>query len=162
MNPHLILAYRLSQIPKRPIEAFFVTTLSQNELHRIFRPWKDWCIVHKLDTGECPANGVLCLSQDYPDNWWKPEIVRWRHSAAQVLVASLEGLAAPDQAFLQEIAHHDFEIGSKNEWDGAPAKYSTHILTLLSETSLRNPFPTDYVVIPVGRKRKERQASAGS
>jgi hypothetical protein len=42
----------------------------------------------------------------------------------QVLVANVEGLKALDHAFLQEIAHHDFEIGGKNEWDGAAVKYS--------------------------------------
>lgn len=141
MNPHLILAYRLSRLRARPIEAFFVTAASDRELQRIFQPWESWCSVRKLETGECPAGGVLCLAEDYPDTWWKEETARWRRSSAQVLVANFEGLTEPDHAFLQEIAHHDFEIGGKNEWDGAVVKHSAHTLQLLSETHCRDFFP---------------------
>jgi SAM-dependent methyltransferase len=141
VDPHLVLAYKLSRLAIRPIEAFFVTELSETELQRIFQPWSDWCRVYKLHDCERPTLGVLCLAD--PAN--ESSLVKVRALGSQsfltVLDSGFEGLTGLDRAFVQEISHHDFEIGGKNEWDGAPVKHSPHILRLLSEVHCRDYFP---------------------
>jgi SAM-dependent methyltransferase len=46
-----------------------------------------------------------------------------------------------EEAFWQEIAHHDFEIGGKNEWDGTPPRHSMHLLRQLSHAHTMDQFP---------------------
>lgn len=42
----------------------------------------------------------------------------------------------------REVAHHDFELGGLNEWDGAPTRHSSIILQRLSSAHGRREFPT--------------------
>ena len=121
MDPHLIVAYKLARLVPRPTEALFHTQLSEPELRRIFAPWL-WLRVSKArDAGDV---GCLALTP-----------------VAQIEVDSEFGSDPLDRDFFQEIAHHDFEIGGKNEWDGAPTRYGPFILRLLSRTHCRSFFP---------------------
>ncbi len=122
MDPHLTLAYKLAKLNPRPAEARFQTSLTDRELQRLFEPW-GWLNVSKAAHA---LNNVACvaITDGRPVN----------------LDASLGGDQL-DIDFLQEIAHHDFEIGGKNEWDGAPTRYSHFVLRLLSRTHCENSFP---------------------
>jgi SAM-dependent methyltransferase len=92
----------------------------------LFEPW-GWLAVSKTPES---SNKVACVA--IADG--KP-----------VTLDSSFGENQLDIDFLQEIAHHDFEIGGKNEWDGAPTRYGHFVLRLLSRTHCRNSFP---LVIP--------------
>jgi SAM-dependent methyltransferase len=141
MDPHLVLAYKLSTLRTRPIDAFFVTDLTEDEVQRIFRPWATWCRVHKLDDGERPGRGVLCLACSGRPPIPKEIGHHISRSFETVLDSSFDHMSERDHHLLQEISHHDFEIGGKNEWDGATVKHSVHILRLLSRTHCRDYFP---------------------
>lgn len=121
MDPHLILAYKLARLVPRPVEALFRTPLAEPELRRIFEPWQ-WLRVSKAQEGD----NVECLAVT---------------PVTQIEVDSGFPSDPLDRDFLEEIAHHDFEIGGKNEWDGAPTRYGHFILRLLSRTHCRHFFP---------------------
>lgn len=42
---------------------------------------------------------------------------------------------------LREIAHHEFELGGLNEWDGKPTRHAAEMLRRLSATHCRRSFP---------------------
>jgi SAM-dependent methyltransferase len=65
----------------------------------------------------CQRMDVRCITPDFPP--------------AGTLEADL----------LREVAHFDFELGGKNEWDGAPTRYASHCLRQLSSTHCREFYP---------------------
>jgi SAM-dependent methyltransferase len=44
-------------------------------------------------------------------------------------------------ALFHEMAHHHYELGGLNEWDGAPAQYSSHVLKHISAANCILYFP---------------------
>jgi SAM-dependent methyltransferase len=54
--------------------------------------------------------------------------------------------------FAREVSHHDFELGGKNEWDGAPSRYAEHTLRVLSATHCHDAFPR-YAIDDLSRLR---------
>jgi SAM-dependent methyltransferase len=122
LDPHLTLAYKLAKLAPRPTTALFQTPLSGRDLQRIFEPW-GWLDVSKT---EQTSADVTCLASS---------------GDQQVILDSSFPANQLDIDFVHEIAHHDFEIGGKNEWDGAPTHYGHFILRLLSRTHCREQFP---------------------
>ena len=129
------------------------TGVAPAEARRLLLAWRDWLSVESVlvrsaplesgtlteqasDTGrvvgvitertdftvsvqrECHALGCAYTHSDYPP----PSAVR-------------------ELALCQEVAHHDFEIGGVNEWDGQPTRCAPHILQHLSRTHCDRLFP---------------------
>ena len=44
-------------------------------------------------------------------------------------------------ALFQEVLHHDFELGGKNEWTGADSQFGAPVLRMLSTAHCRTAFP---------------------
>ena len=58
-------------------------------------------------------------------------------------------------ALIQEAAHHDYEIGGLNEWDGNPTMYPEYFLQLLSQKHCKIHFP-DFLLPYMDRIKKEK------
>lgn len=139
MDPHLILAYKLARLERRPITVFVATTLGADQLKRLFSPWRSWCRVEKHRVELPQAAAIWC--EVYGVTLLRTVIGTVGQKPALVLEANFDDLSELDVALLQEVAHHDFEIGGKNEWDGSPVRHSHHILRLLSATHCVDFFP---------------------
>ena len=80
---------------------------------------------------ECASSGFACVDSEYPSP------------------------AAPRElALCQEVAHHDFEIGGLNEWDGRPTQNAQSLLQSLSRTHCERIFPQ--FLLPYIRQFHER------
>src|SRR5579863_3001591 len=104
MDPHLILAYKLSRLSPRPSEVVFHSAIAESDLVEMFSPWQ-WLTV-RLDKTAKPA---------------VPECIA-RTDLGELRLNSSYPTAEFDLDMIREIAHHDFEIGGKNQWDGAPTQ----------------------------------------
>ena len=137
MDPHLILAYKLARLSPRPCEAVFMSGIAESALLEMFSPWQ-WLKV-RLDKAAKPA-APGCIART--EQW-------------DTAIDSSFPVAAYDLDLIKEIAHHDFEIGGKNLWDGAPTQCGESVLRSLSKTHCRDYFPDDSVVTGLRGLRAE-------
>jgi 2-polyprenyl-3-methyl-5-hydroxy-6-metoxy-1,4-benzoquinol methylase len=123
MDPYLIIAYKLARLSPRPFGAVFSGQIAESDLAAMFSPWR-WLTV-KLDSAKT-ASAPACTA---------------RTERGDVLLDGGFPTNAMDLDLIQEISHHDFEIGGKNLWDGAPTCYAPFILRALSRIHCRDYFP---------------------
>lgn len=63
-------------------------------------------------------------------------------NANKIIVdAALPPAESRELALLQEVLHHDFELGGFNDWTGTDAQFSAAVLRMLSAAHCRRAFP---------------------
>lgn len=155
VNPALLCAYRLWKAhaaTPRPVRVAAVATASFEtdvfDVPRMLAPWKAWCTflgvlnLEKLDRSGAEllhgADYVLVMEQSLADQ-------RDAMAVLQPLGIHLIPAALFDPGWdadcVRELAHHDFELGGVNEWDGAPTKHAPIVLRRLSSAHCRREFP---------------------
>jgi len=119
-------------------------------LPKMMQPWSSWAKlsgVYNLRSLDArgladlrEADQILVIAHDAEE----------RDRAASSLGASRDKLLWPDYPpvgtwdndALREVAHHDFEMGGLNEWDGAAVRHSPVILRRLSRVHCQLEFPS--------------------
>ena len=132
------------------------TGIDSHELVRCLRPWAAWLTV----------DSIMTIDQTLPAGIL--EAFAARHVEVVVLMTTSPQLAAAvraecvrlnmafvdssmppmdsrELALLQEVLHHDFELGGFNEWLDSDPQYSAPVLRSISMTHCRRAFP-GYVV----------------
>jgi SAM-dependent methyltransferase len=122
------------------------------EYMRVLRPWRTWLTIDGLIVVGTP------LEQESLGHLVSPAC------QAVVVVSESEQLVSsvcqqatamglvcidgsyplyPDRsvAMMQEVSHHDFELGGLNEWDGQPTQFGQYVLQHLSRTHCERIFP---------------------
>ncbi|MBW4463960.1 MAG: class I SAM-dependent methyltransferase [Pegethrix bostrychoides GSE-TBD4-15B] len=160
MNPLLIASYKLSQVSPRPLRILFAKSkrddFDELYIRNMFSPWTSWAHVigivsfenltkaielNFIDTPRSRVTSVLVLL-DSNDQAELGDITHLATSKGVVVITSdFPEFGTLDNDFCREVAHHDFEIGGKNEWDGKLTKYSHYMLRLLSKTHSKDSFP---------------------
>jgi SAM-dependent methyltransferase len=157
MNPLLLASFHLHAMrSQRPYSVWLVVDaalgLTPEECRRVLGPWREWLTVESVSLIDGPvAPGWLdqadvrgaSYAVGVSGRWQVWESIRLECERARrpCVVSSYPDHKTPAGSFLQEVAHHDFEIGGRNEWDGAPVRHSSNILRLLSRTHCRTYFP---------------------
>lgn len=135
------------------------------EYIRLLRPWRSWLkidgviMLAKLPAGALKSlvseacQAVVVVSE-------REDLVSSVRQECELLgLACVDGSypACPDRnlAMQQEVAHHDFEIGGVNEWDGQPTQYARQVLQHLSQTHCERYFPK-YALPDIKRLSQER------
>jgi len=142
------------------------TGVDATEYVRIMRPWQRWLSIEAVVIVPNPLD-TASLESWLPAGCQAVVIVSEHKSLVRAVKHACEryGLtfidsnypAGPSRttALLQEVAHHDFEIGGVNEWDGQPTKYSWCVLQQLSYTHCEKVFPR--YVLPYIEKFQQRR-----
>ena len=129
------------------------TGIVTDEYRRLLKVWKSWISIdtiwiesNLLQPGSllrqvsttCQAVVVVSDREDFLE-------AAWRECASSRLLCVDSRYPSPatprELALFQEVAHHDFEIGGLNEWDGQPTQFSQYILQYLSRTHCEQLFP---------------------
>ena len=129
------------------------TGVDPDEARRLLLVWQDWLSVDAvlvrstpLEPGTlieeasraCRVVGVITDRADFTASVQRE---------CQALGCAYTHSAYPppsavrESALCQEVAHHDFEIGGVNEWDGQPTRWTQYILQHLSRTHCERLFP---------------------
>ena len=157
MNRFLIAAFKLHlQKTNQPLHALFLLDrglgMSGDECRRCLGPWGRWLVVHDVhlidgEVGDdlfatlkpCPFYFVVGVS----DRVEILDAIRTRCESLSLnyIDSTYPPPTGSNESLVQEVAHHDFEIGGCNEFDGAPVRHSTAILNQLSSTHCRQVFP---------------------
>ncbi len=128
------------------------TGVDAAEYVRIVRPWQRWLSIEAVVIVPDPLE-TASLDSWLPSGGQAVVVVSEHESLLRAVKQACErrGLTFIDSnypvgpsrttALLQEVAHHDFEIGAVNEWDGQPTKYSWCVLQQLSYTHCEKVFP---------------------
>ncbi len=127
-------------------------TIDTAEIFRYLKPWQSWVSVvgiasvdreHAATAFVQPmatiADIVLCLSNDGVIK----AVARAACRKAGVIYveAKLPGKDSRELALLQEVLHHDFELGGFNDWAGKDPQFSAPVLRSLSATHCVRSFP---------------------
>ena len=108
---------------------------------KMFRSWEpNFKVVEVVHSPEEVSNGidvVLLAKKSFSAD---EQILRGRFNGALV-VPSHHAKDSWEDCVVREVAHHDFETGGLNEWDGAETKYSANVLQLNSATHSARYFP---------------------
>lgn len=122
------------------------------EIFRISRPWHSWMTLsgvltvnrHSIATALLApdarnAHILLCISNDGAIQ----KIARAHcYGTPQIYVdTTLPPQNSRELGLLQEVLHHDFELGGFNEWAGTDAQSSSSVLRLLSVAQSNRSFP---------------------
>ena len=129
------------------------TGVAPDEARRLLLVWRDWLSVDAVlvrsaplepgtlteeASGACRVVGVITDRADFTASVQRE---------CQALGCAYTHSAYPppsairESALCQEVAHHDFEIGGVNEWDGQPTRWTQYILQHLSRTHCERLFP---------------------
>lgn len=122
------------------------------EYCRLLQPWRSWLTIDGIQTIIQPmAPGTI--ERIVSSVCQAVVVVSDRDAVVQSVRKECErfGILCIDSTycttanrtlwFSQEVAHHDFEIGGVNEWDGQPTQFAQHILRHLSYTHCERVFP---------------------
>ncbi len=128
------------------------TGVDATEYVRVVRPWQRWLSIEAVVT--VPDSLAIASLESWLPAGCQAVVVVSEHKSllhAVKQACDRRGLAFIDSSYpvgpsrtvslLQEVAHHDFEIGAVNEWDGQPTKYSWCVLQELSYTHCEKVFP---------------------
>ncbi|HXT68610.1 MAG TPA: class I SAM-dependent methyltransferase [Vicinamibacterales bacterium] len=126
--------------------------LDTAEIVRCSSPWHSWMtitgiltvdrqsVATALLTGDAKAADIiLCISND-----GAVQTVARAHcyNTKQIYVdTTLPPQNSRELGLLQEVLHHDFELGGFNEWANTDAQSSSSVLRLLSVTQSHRSFP---------------------
>lgn len=120
-------------------------SFSHLDISKMFEPWSDWFniyqIVHSVDEVDLDAVGVVFLGVRSYGAAEQALSARKGSSNVKIITPNFGERDSWQDCVVREVAHHDFEHGGVNEWDGAPTKYSPHILRMHSRTHTRSYFP---------------------
>lgn len=131
---------------------------------RWLTPWRNWLTVVASATGTPEALLELCGSAVAADcdacmivssNWHVVAAVSALAARRQIACATpaLPPDGSRELGLLQEVMHHDVELGGWNTWTTGDSQYGASVLRLLSRENSRLVFPT-YVMpflLPDGR-----------
>ena len=136
------------------------------EYIRLLQPWRGWLRIEAVitlsgslppkalqDVLPPPCKAVVIVSD-------RADLLRSVREECQRLDLVCIDSAYPPapgrtQALLQEVAHHDFELGGLNEWDGKPTQYSQDVLQHLSLTHCQRTFP-QYALPYIEKLRQDK------
>jgi SAM-dependent methyltransferase len=133
----------------------------------MFDPWSSWFAVSQVcyDAQELIVDDVdviLVGTRPFERNEALLSARLNPQLSVKVIVPRFFEKDTWEDCVLREIAHHDFEHGGLNEWNGAPTKHSGHILQMHSRTLTRSYFPTwAFTEIPPERKIKALDLGCG-
>lgn len=128
------------------------TGIDATEFFRCTRPWSSWLTV----TGTTGVDRRSVVSALATPAFRQSEIVvvvsgdgiittATRAACAEAgkifVDAALPPANSRELALLQEVLHHDFELGGLNDWTGADPQFSSPVLRSLSVTHCRTSFP---------------------
>ncbi|HEX2477096.1 MAG TPA: class I SAM-dependent methyltransferase [Lacipirellulaceae bacterium] len=157
MNKLLLCAYHLQKL--RPtqgaIDLHILTDepekFPDSECRRMLAPWANWVRIvprQPLDAIDIGAIRKLQLRSGetviaiFKDQSLQKEVqARCEKSGATSIVPHFPPAGTLDSDLLREVSFFDFEIGGKNEWDGAPTRYAAHCLRQLSSTHTKDSYP---------------------
>lgn len=144
-----------------------VTGLEVAEYVRLLQPWRSWITIDsvRILAGPLKAGNLehlvspSCLAVAIVSE--QEDIIRSVQQECERLGLACLDCASPagpsrTLALYHEVAHHDYEIGGVNEWDGQPTQYSQHILKHLSYTHCEKIFPK-YALPYIEKLRQERE-----
>jgi SAM-dependent methyltransferase len=156
MNPLLVSLFNLRRHRTSHRRVFVLldgrTGVDTTEVLQYARPWQAWLTITGLLTVDREsvatalltadaknAEIMLCISTDGPLR----AIVRaaCRRTRQIYVDATQPPQGGRELALLQEVLHHDFELGGFNEWTGGDPQYSAPVLRMLSATHSRQAFP---------------------
>lgn len=116
------------------------------------RPWRTWLDVTEiLVSADPPADSwvravaeggaqvVAMVSERQP--FVKPIAEAATVSGLRTVYSGYETGGPHDAALFHEMAHHHYELGGLNEWDGAPVQYAIPVLQNLSAVNCIRHFP---------------------
>lgn len=167
MNKLLLCAYQLRKL--KPVEGVIdlhvVTDYLPLDCRRMLKPWSSWLRI--LSCGaQAPAElrsrqVVIAIGPDTETT--KASFVigddtkalkaKCERVGATCIVPEFFPLGTLDNDLIREVSFFDAELSGKNEWDGAPTKYSTGFCTIFSSTHCRDSFPAwAFAQPPTGRR----------
>src|SRR5271154_2934784 len=128
------------------------TGISAGSIAALLHPWRSWLeIVDILVTNADPGDGWVDLAaasgaQAVSIVSERPEFARVLEDAInqrglRVLGSDYSTDSERSAAFFHEMAHHHFELGGLNEWDGSTVLYAPHVLQHISATNCITHFP---------------------
>ena len=119
------------------------------DLERMFTPWSSWMNIRvylAVTSGDAPSLTsvihphdvvILLVDDDAIASAVREQVLN--HSVNLLEPRYPEpGL---ENDLIREVAHHDFELGGRNEWDGSPTKHSDVVLRRLSSAHCYEEFP---------------------
>lgn len=156
MNLVLRSAFHLSRL--RDAECARVALLVDSQagvrsdtVMSLLHPWRSWLEIAELHTAPAvteerleglAGTGITALAAISERAEFVVPVERFALSHGIAFVPCGYETASPrDAAFLHEVTHHHYELGGLNEWDGAPAQYSTPVLQTLSAANCDRHFP---------------------
>jgi SAM-dependent methyltransferase len=156
MNRATLCAWHILQArtPGKVLPLTFVTDRPEEhrrvDLERMLRPWSSWAAVERYvsvrTAADVAAAGADAGSDAVLVSLLEDDALggdlRW--ACSQRGLAVIEPVYPPaglQRDFVREVAHHDFELGGKNEWDGSPVQYADFVLRRLSSTHCSIEFP---------------------
>lgn len=128
------------------------TGLRADTIIALLRPWRSWLeIVDLLVAPTSPGDEWLetVVASDPAaisivserEEFTRPLAERAAARGLSVLLSDYITSSARARAFLHEMAHHLYEIGGLNEWDGEPTQYSQFVLRQISAANCITHFP---------------------
>lgn len=131
-----------------------LSAITEADCLRMFSPWSDAFHFHFHDRGalrdplderqlsELGVETGHIIVSSCTDQQLQDEIQALsRQLDLPCVVPSYPPLGDLENDLLREVAHFDFELGGKNEWDGAPTQYAAASLQGLSSTHCRASYP---------------------
>jgi hypothetical protein len=105
---------------------------------KMFEPWSNWFHIRQVGYSpeeiEVDAVDVILVGTRPFELVEQAIKAKWVNSTPEVITPAFAERDSWADCVVREIAHHDFEHGGLNEWDGAPTKHSAHILQMHSRT----------------------------
>ena len=128
------------------------TGIRADAVTALLRPWRSWLeIIDLLVTDANPGNGWLDVvaangAQTVSIISERPEFISPLEDAVHQRGLDVLGSDYPTKpertvALFHEMAHHHYEIGGLNEWDGAAVLYAHHVLKHISAANCIGNFP---------------------
>jgi SAM-dependent methyltransferase len=119
---------------------------------RLLSPWRSWLeITNALATSTSPTelwfndvaeNEVVAVAIISDRLEFVNSAEHEAHARGlRIVNGAYEASTPRDTALLQEMAHHHFELGGVNEFDGAPVQYAIPVLQSLSAANCARYFP---------------------
>jgi SAM-dependent methyltransferase len=142
--------YRLREAGPAAIAIDAATGISAATMTEVLRPWRAWLEITDIAVAaEPPGESWIAAAAGHGAQ--AVVIVSEQEPFIAAVEATAHGLRAVrcdyatdsdrEDAFFKEMAHHHFEIGGLNEWDGSPVQYSAHVLQHLSAANCVTHFP---------------------
>jgi SAM-dependent methyltransferase len=137
------------------------------DIPKMFDSWSKWFSVTQvcydidhLDLSHIDV--VFVATRPYGENELRIRALSGNSSNLQVIVPNFFETDSWEDCVIREIAHHDFEHGGLNEWDGSPTKHSDQILQMHSRTLTRTYFPPwAFTEIPPSQKLRVLDLGCG-